>query len=578
MEKYKYLLLLVLCFVPNILPAFESSHIDYLADKKTWRMLLHIDKDGNPKIGSKDFYFTVTPINAKDELIATIENKNCENICRFPARYFWISKELDLNISFDHCKHLSEYIEQTGNSSLSYVYVSSYLGSPVSYFGHSFLRTDRPSNPMFSWTIGFAAKIDTSHLWQTVKDGLTSNLEGIFIFKEFYKVLDEYNNYEQRSVVIYPLRYPPDKVKLILLHFYELYGLNIEYGLFRNNCAYWVLYLLDTGNDKEDLMKDISRVILPKDIVGILSKHDLILNSETKTYTPLVNNIYLAYELLDANRKKEFLNILNSSNKTKAIDEKVQNKENRNLYAYLLSSYYEMIFKKFGISKSDYLDVKHLVFTNIDSLEKSRLNIAKERGSGKVEFSYLKKENSRTVTVRPLLFNRLQDYDNQINESTLEVLNFSIQNSNHQTKLRRVDILKIEAYSKNFPLYRPYSWRLYLGFNHSIPGKALHPVLEIGLGKSYGYKNLLFYLLGQASLHAKNTNAAFEMLYGLSWWIDDELHIGIDAKQPIANTSMKNAVKPTYFLYGVKNFSHGIYATVGLKTERSALFSVGVRF
>ncbi len=577
MKKHKYLLLLVLYFVPNLLPASESGKIDRLADKKTWRVLLHIDKEGNHKIGSKDFYFTVSPINPKDELIATIENKNCENICRFPARYFWISKELDLNISFDHCKHLSEYIEQIENSSLSYVYVSSYLGSPVSYFGHSFLRIDRPSNPMFSWTIGFAAKIDTSHLWQTVKDGLSSNLKGVFIFKEFYKVLDEYNNYEQRNVVIYPLRYPPDKVKLILLHFYELYGLNIEYGLFRNNCAYWVLNLLDIGNDKEDLMRDASKVILPKDIVGILSKHDLILNSETKTYTPLVNNIYLAYELLDVNRKKEFLNILNSANKTEAI-EKVQNKEDRNIYAYLLSSYYEMIFKKFGISKSDYLDVKHLVFTNIDSLEKSQLNIAKERGSSKVEFSYLKKENSRTVTVRPLLFNRLQDFDNQINESTLEVLNFSIQNNDHQTKLQRVDILKIEAYAKNFPLYRPYSWRLYFGFNRSISGKALHPVLEIGLGKSYGYKNLLFYLLGQASFHAKNTNAAFEMLYGLSWWMDNELHIGIDAKQPLANTSMKNAVKPTYFLYGVKNFSHGIYATVGLKTKRSALFSVGVRF
>jgi hypothetical protein len=554
-----------LIFILFLISFSFGNNFDELSKNKTWTKLLHLN---SKEIKDKNFYFTTFPIDSKQELLSTLKNQNCENVCKFPARYKWLSEKLDLNISFSHCKDLNKFINKNLTQSASIVYVSSYLGSPISYFGHIFLKMDSKSE-LFSTTIGYAAKINSTKLFSTMYKGLTGGLEGKFLIRPFFELLDEYNNFEQRTLFLYPLNLTKKEIEFMLLHFYELYNSKIDYGFYKKNCAYHILYLLDLVSDNDILKNSSFRfTVLPSASLDVIKKSNLFTSQTPKVYLPSINKMYSVYKTLPPNAKNEFKNIINSENKS----ENLNRSSYKNELSYLISNYYEMSFKKFHIYKKDYNQIKKLVYKT----PAINATIPKEKGNTKLEI-YLEEEKLG-LKFKPFLFDRIDEYDNDIAESTLNILNFDIKYEKNRVSLEELEFINIFSLPINFDFYKPMSWRLYLGANRDTTSKKLHPSFELALGKTYSLNSIRFYILGEGSFHFIQSNKSFEILSGISFWNDKTLHLGVDTKNVVFNTNSKNRTLNEYDIYLHKNINKNFYSKLGVKKDKKVYLSVGVKF
>ena len=94
-----------------------------------------------------------TPVDPLKELVATIENASPQSVCRYPSRYSFIASELGISLTTSHCEELTRFLSHFEGTTVSLMFVSSYTGSPASYFGHTILRFNKPNNLFFSPTI-----------------------------------------------------------------------------------------------------------------------------------------------------------------------------------------------------------------------------------------------------------------------------------------------------------------------------------------------------------------------------------------------------------------------------------------
>ncbi len=108
-----------------------------LADHPTWLKLLHYERGKTPSVVLTDEFF-LSPSGRNDpraELTATIngyfspwgENIDEHARCRFPARYFWLSRRLMLpnyKLSEEKCQRLEEWGLFNNVSSVSLLLVS----------------------------------------------------------------------------------------------------------------------------------------------------------------------------------------------------------------------------------------------------------------------------------------------------------------------------------------------------------------------------------------------------------------------------------------------------------------------
>ena len=117
----------------NLLLQFQYLYLKYQIENNISEISdsnFYISKQSNPKI----------------ELETLLQEKSCENICKYPARYKFLSDNLDLNISFSHCEDLQNFLNDSRGETASLVFASSFLGSPTSYFGHTFIKINKPKN------------------------------------------------------------------------------------------------------------------------------------------------------------------------------------------------------------------------------------------------------------------------------------------------------------------------------------------------------------------------------------------------------------------------------------------------
>ena len=129
-----------------------------LSQNPTWLKLLHFNKNKNhSEILTDDFF--LSPIgrqNPEAELIATLdayflpmgENPDNHARCQYPARYYWLSKQVNLQnykLRNPQCRRFEKWALLDNVTSVSLLLVSGYLGNPASTFGHSFIKLNTNS-------------------------------------------------------------------------------------------------------------------------------------------------------------------------------------------------------------------------------------------------------------------------------------------------------------------------------------------------------------------------------------------------------------------------------------------------
>lgn len=273
------LLCIIFFLIPVQTNASELSKALELAEKlelknhPVWLKLLHYEKNSDASVILTNNFF-LSPKGRTDpgaELNATInayflskeEPVSSQAVCRFPARYYWLSHHLSLpgyNLKNSNCTALNNWGLQDKIKSISLLLVSGYLGNPASTFGHTFLKLNSSQGDdytsLFDSTLNYGAAVPEKENTATyIIKGLFGGYKAGFSDKYFYTQDLVYSNTEFRDIWDYQLLLSDYERTLLILHIWEIVGNQFTYYFLNKNCAYRLGELIDLVIE-EDLIED----------------------------------------------------------------------------------------------------------------------------------------------------------------------------------------------------------------------------------------------------------------------------------------------------------------------------------
>ncbi len=259
-----------------------------------WLMLGHYQTDkfgGGYTSQADDTAFFISPNgkhSPKAELEATLAaiqlpmNGDDHARCRFPARDKWLRAQLDLPQEPVKCADYRKWREELNTETVTLVFAASYLNSPSSMFGHTFIRLDPPEGKegadlLLANTISYAADAEAhdSELMFAYR-GIFGGYPGITTIQPYYEKIRLYSDIENRDLWEYQLNLKPDEIDIMLAHAWEIRDRNFDYYFFDENCAYRLLALIDVARPGADLLGEVSTHAIPSDTVRWVVDKDLV--------------------------------------------------------------------------------------------------------------------------------------------------------------------------------------------------------------------------------------------------------------------------------------------------------------
>ena len=298
-----------------------------LADHESWLALLHYKRETFlPRFISqvddaRFFLDTKGKTDARAELVADIraffrgpESKHAQ--CVFPARWWWLKKQLMLSAEHDvHCPQFEAFMPRISHDKLFLVFPTMYLNNPGSTFGHTFLRFDaNDESVLLSKTLNYAARADKSdNIVSYVSKGVFGGYLGVFKTRPYYKTVQEYSNIENRDIWEYQLDFTAEEIEQLVRHIWEIKSVEFDYYFFRENCAYRLLALLDVIRPGMQLTSNgnFSAYAIPVDTVRSLDDAGLI--HSRKFRASLVTQIDQYFERFNDEKTMLVLDIVTPS-------------------------------------------------------------------------------------------------------------------------------------------------------------------------------------------------------------------------------------------------------------------------
>lgn len=295
-------LLAALLTAPPVAADPEPAYVDSvlalvgankLADSKGWHRLGHYRKGlfgGITSEADAAAFFA-----AKDgrtdphaELEATVrgffaapEGAKDHALCRFPARFLWLSEAIAIDrakLPAVTCPKLEEFWKRVNVRSLTVVFSSYYLNNPSSAFGHTFLRLNKApetASPerraLLDNGVDYSANVpDKENAIAYTFRGLFGLYPGTFRMLPYYYKVREYNDFESRDLWEYELDLPRSEVEKVAAHVWELGHSYFDYFYLSENCSYHVLAALEVANPRYDLVDRVRAPVIPVDTVKAL--------------------------------------------------------------------------------------------------------------------------------------------------------------------------------------------------------------------------------------------------------------------------------------------------------------------
>ncbi|WP_372982501.1 DUF4105 domain-containing protein, partial [Marinobacter sediminum] len=202
--------------------------------------------------------------------------------CLFPSRTAWLKGQLDLSLPAVDCPAYEAWTETLNTETVTLVFAASYLNSPSSMFGHTFLRLDPPqdddeTNLLLANTISYAADAaahDSEILF--AYKGIFGGYPGITSVQPYYEKIRLYSDIEHRDLWEYRLNLTQAEVDLLIAHAWEIRDHNFDYYFFDENCAYRLLALIDVARPGTNLLGEVSTHAIPSDTVRWVVDKNLV--------------------------------------------------------------------------------------------------------------------------------------------------------------------------------------------------------------------------------------------------------------------------------------------------------------
>ena len=272
----------------------EAARQLHLGNERQWKLILYYYQSwfGEHSLMDDDsfFYSPHGASNPAAELEATLtalfstpldtpELKSPQ--CRFPMRTAWLTRKLSeshIVIPQRKCTEFDTFIKAVEPQSVTLMFSSFYPNNPGSLFGHTFMRVNsqsslknKDSSNLLDLGVGFTAHPTTNNALVYVLGGLFGGFPGQFDLTPFYMKVQEYNHSENRDLWEYDLKYTPEQVTDMLRSLYEARSANIDYYYFDDNCAYFLLHLLEVARPEFDLKGKFHSWIIPGDTLRVVA-------------------------------------------------------------------------------------------------------------------------------------------------------------------------------------------------------------------------------------------------------------------------------------------------------------------
>lgn len=307
--------IIILRFIIFIALFFTSIHAnidDYIAlakeknlsDSRYWHILLHMPSETS-EIDDEVFFLSPNGMdNAEAELEATIAALVNEEVfddnataCRFPARKWWLSKELNMkDLPQVECRKFDDLVGRVDPQAVSLIFPSAYINSPASMFGHTFLRIDSSyKSKMLSHAINYAANADSSTengMVFAIK-GLVGGYYGNYSLLPYYEKIKEYRDTEERDMWEYDLDLNPEEMMQMMRHIWEIHDTYSWYYFFTENCSYNMLWLIEVAKPSVHLREYFNYQVLPPETIHVAVSEGIVTK---RHYRPARRSKLLAYE------------------------------------------------------------------------------------------------------------------------------------------------------------------------------------------------------------------------------------------------------------------------------------------
>jgi hypothetical protein len=256
-----------------------------------WQTLLHYKKSlfGLRSLIDDPRFFLAPSgkVDPKAELEATLqsffsaeEDETRHPVCRFVARFQWLSEKLEIDPSrlpVPECRHFAEIMEQIKPASVTLIFPAAHINSPASMFGHTLLTVDTATKSrLLAYAINYSAVTRETFGPVFAIKGLFGFYQGYFSILPYYAKLQEYSDVNQRDIWEYPLNLSGEEIKRLLMHTYEMDRIYSDYYFFDENCSYDLLFLLDAARPSIKLTDQFPSWVIPIDSIRKVKENGLI--------------------------------------------------------------------------------------------------------------------------------------------------------------------------------------------------------------------------------------------------------------------------------------------------------------
>jgi len=467
----------------------------HLQDTKYWHKLLHFENNQSSIVTPSFFFANDGKTNAKNELIATIQNfeKNSENICYFPARYDFLHKHLKLTLHAQ-CPQLDEYIQENYKE-ISLIFTAPKYNAPASIFGHTFLKIYSDTIP---YAVNYAAHIPDVSTFNYVYGGLSGKFYSHYKLLAYNSKAYEYKEEEYRDLVEYKLKLSKEQIKHIMLHLYEIKETQEYYYFLSKNCSSEILKLLDFRDESSHLSQELHSVTIPINIVTILQNNHLLKNiaihySKMKNFYRLVNQL---------TRKERALleKIISFQATVRELKHTPMTQKEKAKIVQAAISYFEMHKEKKEFQKSLSTLFKLITLKNslhIQSKEPIKI-LKKNPISDKFHKIFIAQKYSRKrlqetiIGTRALYKSRFDLLDDIEQKGSIELLELAIRHDTQNNyTLDHFTLINLESIAPSNAFFTNITNKIKIGSKRLFYHDTLYSYANVSLGYSRAVSNTI---------------------------------------------------------------------------------------
>ncbi len=469
--------------------------------------------------------------------------------CRFPARKWWLEKELNMkNLPQVECRAFDKLMKKVDPQAATLVFPSAYINSPASMFGHTFIRIDSTySSKMLSYAINYAANADSSTengMVFAIK-GLVGGYYGNYSLLPYYEKIKEYRDSEERDMWEYDLDLNPEQMRQMMRHIWEIHDTYSWYYFFTENCSYNMLWLIEVANPNVHLREPFNYQVLPPETIhvaideGIVTKHH---------YRPARRSKLLAYEdyLQDSDIDDVFTLARMDISPLEFIESSVKSQQTQRYILEASSEFIEYDFLSGDIDASLYRTRLHEILGARASLgkgEKIEIPVPTDPMEGhralrlKAEAGVRDGDGIGFLGIRPANHSTNDSDVGFLRGTQIEFFDILFSYGKDDFNIEKATLLNIVSLAARSKFFKPVSWRLSTGWDRNYLSESTKFTSNISGGLTWGNDLGYVYLLADALFYTdKDLTAGLGGIAGTVIYEGNDFKTNIEGTQRLYDT------------------------------------------